>query len=214
MSMRKKGIIVPVERRCDNFISPIFVRLKKSGKLRIILDLKKLNEHVPYKHFKMEMFEQTIKLVQPNMWMCSIDIKDAYYTVPIHPDHQKYFTFEWDNQLYSFTCMPNGWANAPFIFTKLLKPVFFHLRSMGHLSSYFLDDSLLLGEMYHQAKRNSKETMELLIKLGFLPNLDKSILEPTQQIIHLGNIIDSIKMIVTLPDFFAFSSKNLNTAFS
>ena len=198
--MVDKGIIIETQPANDQFISPIFVRIKKSGKLRIILDLKELNAHVPYKHFKMEMFEQSLKLVQPNMWMCSLDIKDAYYAVPIHESHQKYFTFEWNNKLYSFTCMPNGWANAPYVFTKILKPVFFHLRSIGHLSSYFIDDSILFGQLHAQCVNNCQDTMHLLTSLGFDLNLEKSIIEPTQIIIHLGNVIDSIKMIVYLPD--------------
>ena len=39
------------------FISPIFVRPKKNGEYRMILNFKKLNESVEYHHFKMDTLE-------------------------------------------------------------------------------------------------------------------------------------------------------------
>ena len=59
-NMLAKGILRKAAFDQSMFLSPIFVRTKKSGALRIILNLKELNEHIPYKHFKMEMFENVI----------------------------------------------------------------------------------------------------------------------------------------------------------
>ena len=77
--------------------------------------------------------------------MVSIDLKDAYYSVPIHKDYQKYLKFQWRGKLYHYTCFPNGLAICPRKFTKLLKPVFSNLRSIGHLSVIFIGDSYLQG---------------------------------------------------------------------
>ena len=199
-SMVGKGILRETVFDETMFLSPIFVRQKKSGALRLILDLKELNTHIPYKHFKMEMFENALKLVQPNMFMCCIDISDAYYSIKIREEDQKYFSFEWNSKLYSYTCMPNGWGNAPYIFTKLLKPVFYYLRSKGHINSYYIDDSLLLAMLYLECKTNYEATKDLLISLGFALNVSKSISTPTQIMVHLGNVINTITMTVYLPD--------------
>ena len=56
----------------------------------MILNLKSLNENMPYIHFKMETIKSILTLVTPNCYMAKIDIKDAYYSVPIVPEHQKY----------------------------------------------------------------------------------------------------------------------------
>ena len=42
-------------------------------------------------------------------------------------------------------------------------------------------------------------TVEFLRKLGFCINVEKSVLMPTKCIEYLGNVIDSEKIIVTLP---------------
>lgn len=63
----------------DQFLSSIFVRPKKSGEYRVILNLKKLNEYVVYHHFKMDTFESAVNLIKKNCFMASVDIRHAYH---------------------------------------------------------------------------------------------------------------------------------------
>ena len=63
-------------------ISPIFIR-PKDGSHRLIFNLKRLNEAVSYHHFKMDTSQTAIKLKRPGCYMTSIDLKDAYYSIPI-----------------------------------------------------------------------------------------------------------------------------------
>ena len=67
---------------------------------------------VEYQNFKMDSVWTAIRLITPNRYMASIDLKDAYYSVPIAKPHQKYLKFEWNNMLYKFTCFPNSLAGA------------------------------------------------------------------------------------------------------
>ena len=53
----ENGVIVKVNHEPDEFILSIFVRPKKNGEHRVILNLKNLNEFIPYHHFKMDTFE-------------------------------------------------------------------------------------------------------------------------------------------------------------
>ena len=62
------------------------------------------------------------KLVEKDCFMASIDLKDAYYSVPIAREDRKYLRFKWQGSLYQFTCLPNGLSCASRKFTKLLKP--------------------------------------------------------------------------------------------
>ena len=59
----------------------------------MILNLKRLNENRPYIHFKMETVKSSLTLVAPNCYIAKVDIKDAYYSVPILPEHQEYLKF-------------------------------------------------------------------------------------------------------------------------
>ena len=130
----EKGVIKVSSPEPGEFISSIFLRPKPDGSHRVILNLKQFNEFVEYYHFKMDTLEKAIKMMKPVCFMASIDLKDAYYTVPVHPSHQKYLKFIFNGTRYQYTCLPNGLSSAPRIFTKLMKPGYALLHSQGYLS--------------------------------------------------------------------------------
>lgn len=115
-------------------MSPIFVLPKKDGTYRRILNLKGLNEHVEYHHFKMDTYGYAVRLVMPGCYMASVDLKDAYCSVPIAEEHQQFLKFQWKDKVFQYTCLPNWLASAPRMFTKLTKPVCATLRQCRHIN--------------------------------------------------------------------------------
>ena len=194
----QKGVIRPSTNEPGQFISPIFLRPKKDGHFRMILNLKRLNQSVKYHHFKMDTIWSAVRMMRPGCYMASIDLKDAYYSVKIHPEHQKYLKFYWRGKLYQYTCFPNGLAPCPRKFTKLLKPIFSTLRNKGHMSVIFIDDSFLIGFNFAQCVQNLIDTLTLLDRVGFVVHPEKSVLQPTQKLVFLGFVLDSINMTITL----------------
>ena len=53
--------------------------------------------------------------------------------------------------------MPNGYGPAMRVFTKISKVPFGHLRSLGHNSVVYVDESYLHGETY-QARLDNIQT--------------------------------------------------------
>ena len=117
-----KSVIEPTGHSQGEIISDVFVRAKKDGGHRMTLNLKNLNKYANKLHFKMDTLNTIIKLVEKDCFMASVDLKDAYYSVPIATSDRKYLRFFWRGQLYQFTCLPNGLSCGPRKFTKLLKP--------------------------------------------------------------------------------------------
>ena len=132
--------------------------------------------------------------------MAALDLKQAYHSVRIHEDYQKYLRFEWESELYQYTCFPNGLASCPRKYTKLTKVPLSHLRERGHLIIGYLDDFFLRGRQFGKCKTSLIEAIGLLQRLGFTINPDKSQLDPVTKLIFLGFVIDSVAMTVTLPD--------------
>ena len=196
--MLQSGIIEVSSWQEKQVIPPIFTRDKKDGSVRIILDLSVLNTYLVYRHFKMDTFETALNLVTKNCFFASIDWKDAYYTVPVAVDDRRFLKFRWGNNLYQFTALPNGLAPAPRIFTKISKVLFAELRKRGHVNTSFIDDCLLIGESRADCLSNVKDTILFSEAAGFMIHPEKSILHPTQSIIYLGFVIDSVKMTVSL----------------
>lgn len=153
----------------------------------------------------MDTFESALIIIIPNCFMSSVDLKNAYYSIPVATEHQKFLQFFWEKRLFQFTSLPQGLSSAPRLFTKLLKPGYATLRRLGFLNVGYIDDSLLVGETTgypgaQECSSGSNAMITLVEKLGFFVNYEKSILKPDQKIAFLANIIDSVKMTVTLTD--------------
>lgn len=202
-NMLLKGIIerIDIDDYITNeYISNIFFKVKKDGKLRIILNLKSFNKVVDYHHFKMETLQCAINLVQTNSWFASIDLKDAFHSVKVAPTFRKYLRFIWNGNKYQYTCMPNGLSSAPRIWTKLLKPVFSYLRKNGYANVAYIDDSFLQAQTFDACLENIKHTVQIVDRLGLTVHPTKSVLVPTQEITFVGFVLNSLSMQIRLTD--------------
>lgn len=77
----KKKVIRGSQHEQGEFISPIFLRPKKDGSHRMILNLRSLNQFVVTHHFKMDSLHSAIQMMSQSCYMASVDIKDAYYYI-------------------------------------------------------------------------------------------------------------------------------------
>ena len=184
----------------DSFYGNLFVRTKRDGSLRVIFNLKQLTPHLEKHHFKMETVKDAIFMMRPDCLFSSIDFKHAFYSIPILNEHRKYLRFIWQGQHLQFTCLPQGLGPASRTFTKILKPVLAHLRSMGLNISTYIDDSFCDLDDDDEYDFIMLYAAKLLDKLGFTINIDKSVLPPTRTKImtSLGFVFNSIDMTVQL----------------
>ena len=150
----------------------------------------------------MESINNVINLIKLNVHMASIDLKDAFFSVHIHYDHRKYLKFIFGN-LFQCTSMSNGYGPAMRIFTKIKIP-FGHLRSKGHISVVYVDNSYLQGDTYQSCLANIVDTIKLLRELSFVVHSDKkSVLTPCQTIVFLGFVLSSkhMTLLSEMPTF-------------
>ena len=103
-------------------ISTVCLVPKKTGDFRQVRNLKPLNQFVEKIQFKMENNRLALNCISPGDFMVSIDLNDAYFSVPVFQPHRKYSRFLWNFKRYEFTCLPFGYSLAPRVFTKIFKP--------------------------------------------------------------------------------------------
>ena len=87
-----------------------------------MINLSTLNSFVCH-HFKMEDLKVVADSLRPLDFMCKIDLRDAYFAIPIHLVHHKLLCFQFKNVTYQFKCLSFGLTSAPRVFTKVLKPL-------------------------------------------------------------------------------------------
>ena len=166
--LHHKQVISKCTPEKGQLLSPVFTRPKKDGSHRMILNLKCLNREVTYHHFKIDTLQTALRLITQDCFMASIDLKNACYSVPIHPKHRKLFRFSCKGHVWQYDCLPNGIAMTTRKFTKLLKLVFAWLRKKGHISTSFLDDSLLSAYNEHVCECNVLDTANCFDHWGFI----------------------------------------------
>ena len=168
-----KQATVEVEPVMDQFTSKLFIIPKKDGSLCPVINLKPLNCFLKNHHFKMEGIGKVKELLMRRDWLCTVDLKDAYLSVPIAKHHRKFLRFVWEGTTFKFTCLLFGLCSAPRIFTKLLRPVMAYLCFQGLRTVIYLDDILVLAENRDTLIQQVHYTVQLLEHLG-LPSTSPS----------------------------------------
>lgn len=118
------GVIERSEHEEGECMSPIFVVPKSDGTYmyRLIFNFKKCNKAVLFRHFKIDTLSTATCLITLDSYVASLDLKHAYYSIPIATEQRRYLKFVWNGQLYEFGALPVGLTSSPRIFTKVMKP--------------------------------------------------------------------------------------------
>lgn len=181
------------------FYSHYFLVTKKTGEFRPIINLKELNQTLIVPSFKMESIRTITMALQSQDYMASLDLKDAYFHVPIAKKHQKYLRFAILDKAYQYKVLPFGLSSSPRVFTKVLSPVIAKIRLLGvHIYPY-LDDLLIRAQSQERLKESVKIAIESLISVGFVINLKKSETIPVQNIEYIGGVFNTREEKVSLP---------------
>ncbi len=183
--------------------NPLSVSIQANGKKRLILDLRKVNDFLLRKKVKFEDLQTAKKFFSQNGWMFSFDMKSGYHHVPIALEHQKYLGFSWDfgqgSRFFVFCVLPFGLSVAPWLFSKLMRPLVKHWRGLGIPLVLYLDDALGVAPSLELANWASDKVQKDLVKAGILANNEKSVWVPTQKLNWLGFTIDLVEFKIEIP---------------
>jgi hypothetical protein len=133
--------------------------------------------------------------------MVTTDFSKGYHHMDLDPNFFQYFGFEWKGKWYYWRSLPFGLSSACWAFTKLTRELRVKWRKMGRRCGGYLDDGI-------HADKSSKSLKSFvgnclipdLESCGFVVNLEKSILKPTQVVTYLGMTIDTLRKCCQVPD--------------
>ena len=173
------------------------------GKLRLVINLRYLNQLLLKDKFKYEDLRVAMSIFQQGDYMITFNLKSGYHHVDIHHKHWQFLGFSWEQdhskQFYVFCVLPFGLATACYLFTKLLRPLVRYLRNQGLRVVVYLDDGIAAGTSAKQALKVSRQIQEDLCSAGFITNIEKSKWVPSQQCAWLGFEIDIAAGRVSVP---------------
>ena len=180
-----------------DIVNPLTVSIQSSGKKRLILDLRYVNHNVWKQKTKFEDWSVAIQYFNQSAFMFSFDLKSGYHHIDIFPEHRKFLSFSWEfngiTKYFSFNVLPFDLSSAPYIFTKCLRPLIKHWRANGLFIVVFLDDGWGTASSFNECEKFANSVKCDLLSAGFVPNVDKSVWTPVQDIDWLGMTWNSDK---------------------
>ena len=106
----KAGIIWPLK---SPYASQVVIVRKKTGKIRLCVDFRKLNAISIRYSFPLSRIEEALQAVQAAMWFTSFDLAQGYLQMAMEEEDMKKTAFRaGSSRLYEFTGMPFGLTNA------------------------------------------------------------------------------------------------------
>jgi hypothetical protein len=101
------------------------------GKQRLILNARYANLFMKALPFRYERLRDILGFTKACYFMSNRDLKSGYYHVLIHPKYRKYFGFKVGDQVFQFNVVFFGFAQACYVFTKIMQEPCFELRSVS-----------------------------------------------------------------------------------
>ena len=112
------------EIKHTEWVSPIVIVPKKNGKLRICVNLKKVNVETIRDHYPLPIMDHVLERVAGKQAYSFLDDFSGYNQVSIKQEdqHKTAFATEWG--IYAYRVMPFGLTNAPATFQILMSHAF------------------------------------------------------------------------------------------
>ena len=165
---------------------------KPSGDYRLVQDLRFIKDAVIPIHPVVPNPYTTLSHIPPNTThFLVLDLKDAFFTIPLHPESQFLFAFTWTDpdtalsQLLTWTVLLQGFRDSPHLFGQALAR---DLASCDLGSSkvlQYIDDLLLCSPTLQDSRPHTATLLNFLAQKGYRVSPDKAQLS-SQQVTYLG----------------------------
>lgn len=180
------GVISRVEEPTD-WCAGMVVVPKKSGAVRICVDLSKLNESVRREKYILPSVEQTLGMLAGAQIFSKLDANMGFWQIPLSEDSARYTTFITPFGRYFFKRLPFGISSAPEHFqNRMATEVTEGLEG----TVCHIDDVLVWGRTREEHDTRLHAVLRKMQKAGMTLNVEKC--ELSKQTVHfLGHIISA-----------------------
>lgn len=148
----EKGTIVPSNASTT---SPVFIANKSNGDIRIIVDYRKINQHIVDDGFFFPGIYDSIERLKNMKFFSKIDLSSSFYQIPISKCSQDITSFICPLGQYKFTTLPFGLKSSPKLFQRVISNI---LNKVSNII-IFVDDILI----YNETEKEHLEKIDLVI---------------------------------------------------
>lgn len=179
-----KGLIQPSS---SPYGAPVLFAKKKDGGLRMCIDYRLLNKQTVRNSYTLPRIDDLLDRLQGAQYFTSLDMMDAYYQIPLHPDDIPSTAFNTPIGHYEFRVLSFGLANAPAIFQAEMNKLFADCRKFVMV---YLDDICIFSRTQEEHLKHLDTVLGIIAKAGKYLKLKKCRFMH-QDLAYLGHIVDA-----------------------
>jgi hypothetical protein len=142
---------------------------KKSGQVRICVDLRKLNKAVKRERFVLPTAEEITAKLNGARVFSTLDAAAGFWQIPLDKDSQRLTTFITPFARYCFKRLPFGISSAPEIFQRKMMETLEGLEGVD----VYMDDIIIHGRDVAEHDQRLQSVMERLQSAGLRLNTGK-----------------------------------------
>ncbi len=171
---------------------------------RTVYNGHKLSQYLTSPLTRVNDLRKLLNQLSPHAWIYGYDLRDAFYSIVVHPVSRHLLLFAFQGQLYRYRTLPMGISPSAAHLCEMTSSLCDYWSQqtvqleLVKMSAYFDD---LNGWAPHQqaAAAHSDFVRQEIELLGLHWNRTKSMPSPAQQAVILGYHINTITMVASLP---------------
>ena len=136
-----KELITPCH---SPYSAPAMLVPKKNGKLRLVIDYRKLNEQTIKSCWPIPSIEEIFDTLQESAYFTTIDMSWGFYQLPMEPKSQNYTAFSTPFGSFQWLRMPMGLTRSPNTFQSLMEHLLVGLT--WNITVPYLDDCIIFSK--------------------------------------------------------------------
>ena len=182
--MESMGVITRIDEATDWCAGMVIVP-KTSGKVRICVDLTKLNESVCRERHILPSVEQTLAQIGGAKHFSKLDANSGYWQIQLDAESSKLTTFITPFGRFCFNRLPFGITSAPEHFQRRMTEILGDIEGVVCL----VDDILISGKTQEEHDQRLRAVLSRLSKSGLTLGRDKCEINK-KSVKFLGQLVD------------------------
>lgn len=164
----QRGFIEP--SKADHGANVLLIR-KKTGDLRPCIDFRQVNACIKKDAYPLPLLSELIERVAGYQFYTSLDLKNAYHRLRMHPDSESLTTFRTGFGSYQFKVVPFGLSTAPAAFQRFLQTILLEFIPLG--VAVYLDDILIFSNDFDSHISTVRKVVKRLLDHDLFARVDK-----------------------------------------
>ena len=165
--LEDQGVIERIDSSA--WISPIVVSRKRNGKVRLCVNLRKVNEAIETSGYPIPEMEEMLNQLNGSVMFSCLDLKAAYHQLSLHEESRDLTAFVTHSGLYRYVRCPYGLKSLPQCFQKVTENL---LRGLQGVQVY-LDDVVICGKTRAEHDSRLQAVLDRLQQHEVTLNKDK-----------------------------------------